>query len=198
MLKSQEKTCLADYQNILLKYVFTSRTYCCEFTSQMWQGESRVQNIETSFKIRTFKIRNINTGWDFITYIVKESNFNQRIFFLELINIISGIINTLTGERSLSAKTFFHIIAAAVTQVDLNPNRCFKFFTNFFTDIRYMYCTVRHGVYLNNIEPRSAPTILRPRCWQVWNNIDILLHWVSPHGPSKKLPRWDSYVPPLT
>ncbi len=39
ILKSHDKTFLTDYQNILLKYVLTSRMYCCEVTSQMWQGE---------------------------------------------------------------------------------------------------------------------------------------------------------------
>ena len=39
MLKSRDKNILTDYQNILLKYVLTSPVYCCELTSQMWQGE---------------------------------------------------------------------------------------------------------------------------------------------------------------
>ncbi|CAB4032080.1 serine- kinase ATM isoform X1, partial [Paramuricea clavata] len=36
-LKSQNKAFVTDYQNILLKYVLTSRIYCCELTSQMWR-----------------------------------------------------------------------------------------------------------------------------------------------------------------
>ena len=39
MLRIQDKAFVADYQNILLKYVLSSRTYCCELTSQMWQGQ---------------------------------------------------------------------------------------------------------------------------------------------------------------
>ena len=59
--------------------------------------------------------------------------------FLELINIISEIINSRRGDRSLSAKTFFHIITAAVKQVDLNANPLFDFFKNIFSDIRYVH-----------------------------------------------------------
>lgn len=38
ILRSQDKIFVAHYQNILLKYVLTSRVYCCEITSSMWQG----------------------------------------------------------------------------------------------------------------------------------------------------------------